>query len=409
MARNGTRHPLRRGLAALACIGIVAATMVAATPALAAGGGGVPGTVLRKGDHGPLVRKLQQLLHLPADGIFGPATRRGVRRFQRHHHLLADGQVGSHTWRALLEGKHQRARRPGHHRHAHDGILRLGDQNDAVGRAQRLLHIRVNRLFDRRTWRAVRGFQRHHDLLADGQVGPHTLAALLRASHSHTHARSHVRHGRHHHRHHHHSRHHRRHHVHINDGVLGLGDHNDAVGHLQRLLHIRVNRLFDRRTWRSVRRFQRRHGLLVDGEAGPQTMAALRHRRPHHARHHATRHASLGGRALRVARRYIGVPYVWGGASPRGFDCSGLVQYAYARLGVAVPRVTYSQWYAGRHVRRDQLRAGDLVFFHDRGHVGLYIGHGWFLHAPHTGSVVHVSGMAQGWYNQHYDGAVRIG
>jgi cell wall-associated NlpC family hydrolase len=114
-------------------------------------------------------------------------------------------------------------------------------------------------------------------------------------------------------------------------------------------------------------------------------------------------------RALAVARRYVGVPYVWGGESPNGFDCSGLVQFAYAKIGVSVPRVTYAQWYAGRHVSRSQLRAGDLVFFHHHSHVGLFVGHGWFLAAPQTGSRVHISPMANGWYNDHYDGAVRIG
>ena len=109
-----------------------------------------------------------------------------------------------------------------------------------------------------------------------------------------------------------------------------------------------------------------------------------------------------------MAKRYIGVRYRWGGASPRGFDCSGLVQYVYGRLGVELPRVTYAQWRAGRHVARHDLRPGDLVFFHHLGHVGIYVGHGWFLHAPHTGVRVHASQMSSGWYDRHYDGAVRV-
>jgi len=65
-----------------------------------------------------------------------------------------------------------------------------------------------------------------------------------------------------------------------------------------------------------------------------------------------------------MGRRYIGVRYLWGGDSPRGFDCSGFVQYVYARMGVQLPRVTFAQWHAGRHVPRRDLRPGDLVFFH---------------------------------------------
>jgi cell wall-associated NlpC family hydrolase len=113
---------------------------------------------------------------------------------------------------------------------------------------------------------------------------------------------------------------------------------------------------------------------------------------------------------VRVAKRYVGVRYRWGGESPsRGFDCSGLVQYSFAQLGVSVPRVTYDQWHAGRHISRSHLRRGDLVFFHHLGHVGIFLGHGWFLHAPRTGERVHASSMGKGWYDRHYDGAVRIG
>src|SRR5205085_3302237 len=110
----------------------------------------------------------------------------------------------------------------------------------------------------------------------------------------------------------------------------------------------------------------------------------------------------------RLARRFVGVRYRWGGETPRGFDCSGLVMYVYGRLGVRLPRVTYGQWHAGRHVARARLRPGDLVFFHHRGHVGIYTGRGWFVHAPRTGERVHASPITKGWFRRHYDGAVRV-
>lgn len=104
-----------------------------------------------------------------------------------------------------------------------------------------------------------------------------------------------------------------------------------------------------------------------------------------------------------IALEYLGVPYVWGGSSPAGFDCSGLVQYVYARIGVTLPRTSRSQFRAGSHISPsalDQLVMGDLVFFGYDGdpervhHVGIYCGSGNFIHAPSTGEVVQVSSLA---------------
>jgi cell wall-associated NlpC family hydrolase len=108
-----------------------------------------------------------------------------------------------------------------------------------------------------------------------------------------------------------------------------------------------------------------------------------------------------------IAMRYLGVPYVWGGASPSGFDCSGFVMYVYAQVGVSLPHYTGAQWTYGVPVARSDLEPGDLVFFDGLGHVGIYIGGGEFIHAPHTGTVVQISSLS-GWYADTYDGARRI-
>ena len=121
---------------------------------------------------------------------------------------------------------------------------------------------------------------------------------------------------------------------------------------------------------------------------------------------------TLGGQAVALAYQFLGVPYVWGGATPAGFDCSGLTMYVYAQLGIKLGHFTGFQYYEGRRVPRDQLEPGDLVFFHANslgvpGHEGMYIGNGSFVHAPHTGDVVKISSLYETRYALSYVGAVR--
>jgi cell wall-associated NlpC family hydrolase len=91
---------------------------------------------------------------------------------------------------------------------------------------------------------------------------------------------------------------------------------------------------------------------------------------------------------LRAVRRQIGAPYRWGGASPAGFDCSGLVMWSYGRARIALPHSTYALLGVGRSVTRAAIRPGDLVFSEGGGHVGIYVGHGVVIHAPHSGARV---------------------
>jgi cell wall-associated NlpC family hydrolase len=107
--------------------------------------------------------------------------------------------------------------------------------------------------------------------------------------------------------------------------------------------------------------------------------------------------------AAQIALHYLGVPYVYGGASPSGFDCSGLVMYVYAQLGISLPHYTVAQWNATQPI--SSPAPGDLVFFNGLGHVGIYIGGGKFVDAPHTGSVVRIDSMS-GFGS--YDGARRV-
>jgi cell wall-associated NlpC family hydrolase len=105
----------------------------------------------------------------------------------------------------------------------------------------------------------------------------------------------------------------------------------------------------------------------------------------------AVRPSSRGAAVVALASRYLGVPYRYGGASPRGFDCSGLTQYVYGLLGVRLPRSAAQQYQATRHIPRSQAQRGDLVFFFTAGavtHVGIYLGGNMMIAAPHTGDVV---------------------
>jgi cell wall-associated NlpC family hydrolase len=126
----------------------------------------------------------------------------------------------------------------------------------------------------------------------------------------------------------------------------------------------------------------------------------------------APKGSPIGLQAVMLAERFLGVPYVWAGATPSGFDCSGLTMYVYGLLGIQLIHFTGSQIYEGRPVAPSQLAPGDLVFFHPDAngvphHEGMYIGNGQFIHAPHTGDVVRISSLFETRYALSYVGAVR--
>src|SRR5262249_21345968 len=104
---------------------------------------------------------------------------------------------------------------------------------------------------------------------------------------------------------------------------------------------------------------------------------------------HATVVARKEARIVHFARRFLGVRYSWGGSSPSpGFDCSGFPRFVYGHFGISLPHYSGGQFSRGRRVLRARLQPGDLLFFDGLGHVGLYVGRGVFIHAPHSGSRV---------------------
>lgn len=119
----------------------------------------------------------------------------------------------------------------------------------------------------------------------------------------------------------------------------------------------------------------------------------------------STSGTATGSALVNIALKYLGVPYVWGGTTPSGFDCSGFVQYVYREAGINISRTTYTQIAEGYPV--SDLQPGDLVFFgsySDPYHVGMYIGNGQYVHSPTTGDVVKVASLQ---YRSDYCGARR--
>lgn len=131
--------------------------------------------------------------------------------------------------------------------------------------------------------------------------------------------------------------------------------------------------------------------------------------------------SSIGDQVVALAMNYLGVPYVYGGASPKGFDCSGFTMYVYKQFGYSLPHSASSQWSSsGVYVERSELQPGDLVLFCDPSrsngkacsHVGIYIGNNEFIHASSgssSGKRVIVSSLNQEYYNKYYKGAKRLG
>ncbi|MDH4177653.1 MAG: C40 family peptidase [Thermoleophilia bacterium] len=119
------------------------------------------------------------------------------------------------------------------------------------------------------------------------------------------------------------------------------------------------------------------------------------------------RRATLGERAARLAPRWLGAPYRYGGATPVGFDCSGFTRFVYGKLGVALPHNAAAQYGLGRPVALSRLRPGDLVFSYGLGHVGIYLGAGKMIHAPQSGERVKIVPLAH-HYGERLVGARRL-
>ncbi|MBP2634994.1 MAG: spore cortex-lytic enzyme [Firmicutes bacterium] len=166
--------------------------------------------------------------------------------------------------------------------------------------------------------------------------------------------------------------------------------------------------VFGNATADAVKSFQKSRGLESDGVIGTETYRALMGRDIPASRDSST--ASVR-RIVQTALRYTGVPYVFGGTSPGGFDCSGYTRYVFAQSGIYLPRMADEQFEVGRHVSYGNLQPGDLVFFSTytsgASHSGIYIGDGRFISAT-SSSGVRVDSLDSGYWGPRYIGARRV-
>ncbi|UIJ35637.1 peptidoglycan-binding domain-containing protein [Allobranchiibius sp. GilTou73] len=181
--------------------------------------------------------------------------------------------------------------------------------------------------------------------------------------------------------------------------VLHTGSTGYYVKVVQKRLHIPQTSRFDARTLHAVKNFQRIKHLARDGYVGPQTWRALGGF-PGSAST-APKPSASGSRVVSIAERYTGVPYVYGGSTPRGFDCSGFTSYVYRQVGHSLPRTAAAQANATRRV--SSPRPGDLVFYgYPAHHVGIYVGGNNMIDSAKPGTRIHVHAI----WGAHYFGRV---
>lgn len=196
--------------------------------------------------------------------------------------------------------------------------------------------------------------------------------------------------------------------------TLESGDEGQEVKDVQVRLSslgygIDVDGNFGPSTAEAVRKFQAAYDMEVDGVIGQTTYQALMGRAMPVSRSDNT--TSKARRLISMAMRHQGTPYVFGGKSPGGFDCSGFVYYTFAQMGVSLPRMADEQYYAGRSISQGSLRAGDLVFFstYTEGisHVGIYLGNRQFVHASSSRGVT-IDSLDSDYYSSAYVAACRV-
>ena len=196
-------------------------------------------------------------------------------------------------------------------------------------------------------------------------------------------------------------------------GQFRVGDQGEEIAEIQGQLvllgyDVMADGAFGAATADAIKEFQKAQGIKADGLIGPATYSALLGKEMPDITHSAS---YLASNIISLSMNYIGVPYVFGGTSPYGFDCSGYVQYVFANAGISIPRTADVQYDFGTPISTTDLVSGDLVFFstytYGASHVGIYLGDNNFIHASSSRGVT-IDSLGSSYWSSHYIGARRI-
>ncbi|SFE60404.1 Putative peptidoglycan binding domain-containing protein [Alteribacillus iranensis] len=377
-------------------------------------------SVFRMGDKHAKVKTLQRRLQSLGyykgglDSHYGRQTAAAVRKFQKNEQLAVDGIAGPQTL-AALQGASSADKSVSSVQSLSQGttfkVLSIGDKGNEISQLQQQLKdlgyykSNVTGVFGPITEEAVRKFQRKNSLTVDGMAGPKTLNKLRHnPKQSSTVTNQSVETNS------------------SSSSVLRYQSRGTEVERLQNELRqlgymkMEATGVYGEVTEQAVRSFQQAHGLTADGIAGPVTHRAIQQALHGNVASESQQKKQTPPSGSKVdvtnlvadAAEHVGTPYVWGGTSSSGFDCSGFLQYVFRDNGVELPRTVAGIYDAGTSVSNP--RVGDIVFFETYtsgpSHAGIYLGNNQFIHAG-TSTGVTVSNLTSSYWEERYIGTRR--